>query len=54
MYFGRTKKNLLERDLNVQPRRIDSPVLYQLSELAIYCRSPYFVNIFVGGGGLPF
>ena len=27
------------------------PALYQLSYLALYWRSPYFVNIFVQGGG---
>ena len=37
--FGWTKKNLLERDLN----------LYQLSYLALHWQSPYFVNIFVQG-----
>ena len=30
--------------------RIDVPALYQLSYLALYWQSPYFVNIFVRGG----
>ena len=43
--FGWTKKNLLERDL-----QIDAPGLYQLSyNLALHWRSPYFANIFVWG-----
>ena len=33
--------------------RIDVPGLYQLSYLALHWRSPYFVNIFVRGGGAP-
>ena len=33
----------------IRDRRLDVPGLYQPSYLALYWRSPYFVNIFVWG-----
>ena len=47
--FGWTKNNLLERDLYLRPPDWRTGALPTELTIALYWRSPYFVNIFVRG-----